>query len=86
MTLTKEMLKTEAGKRLLEETRGLVKKWDKTGLLDGLRNDIDKSKMSVILESHSTLIMEDGTRINYFTPEERERKLKEYYEVQRKSG
>ena len=28
--------------RLMQETRGLVSKWEKTGLLEGLKNDIEK--------------------------------------------
>ena len=39
--------------RLMAETRGLVSKWEKTGLLEGLRNDIEKSNMSVLLENQA---------------------------------
>jgi len=34
--------------RLMAETRGLVHKWEKTGLLEGLKNDIEKSNMAHI--------------------------------------
>ena len=46
--------------RLMEETKGLVAKWDKTGLLDGIKNDVDKSNMSVLIESESKQIIVDA--------------------------
>ena len=79
MENTKEFLKTEAGKKLLKETRGLVAKWDKSGLLDPANTDKKGRPMAVLLESHSTLVMEDGTRIDYMTEEEKQQKLKSYY-------
>ncbi len=73
------MLKDEIDAKLLEETRGLVAKWEKTGLLD--KNAVDKNpNLAILLESHSTLVMDDGTRINYMTEQEKNQKLKEYYE------
>jgi hypothetical protein len=64
-------------KNLSEETRALVEKWEKSGLLD--KNAIDKNqKMAILLASYSTLIMEDGTRIDYMNEEEKQKKLKEY--------
>jgi 23S rRNA maturation-related 3'-5' exoribonuclease YhaM len=48
--------------RLMEETKGLVAKWDKTGLLDGIKNDIDKSEMSVLIESEPKQIIVDYPR------------------------
>ena len=46
--------------RLMAETRGLLSKWDKTGLLEGLRSDIDKSNMSVLLENQAKQLIEDN--------------------------
>ena len=66
-------------KRLMEETRGLVVKWDKKGLLNGLTNE-DTSSMDILTESHSSLLFDDGTQIDYFTEEEKQQKLKSYYE------
>jgi hypothetical protein len=47
--------------RLMAETRGLVSKWDKTGLLEGLRNDIEKSNMSVMLENQAKQLIEESS-------------------------
>ena len=47
--------------RLMAETRGLVSKWEKTGLLEGLRNDIEKSNMSVLLENQAKQLIEEST-------------------------
>jgi hypothetical protein len=54
--------------RLMAETRGLVSKWEKTGLLEGLRNDVEKSNMSVLLENQAKQLIEEssitGTQTN----------------------
>jgi len=47
--------------RLMQETRGLVTKWDKTGLLDGIKSDIEKSNMSVLLENQAKQLIEEAT-------------------------
>ena len=47
--------------RLMAETRGLVSKWDKTGLLEGLRNDIEKSNVSVLLENQAKQLIEESS-------------------------
>ena len=39
--------------RLMQETRGLMAKWEKTGLLEGLKSDVDKSNMAVLLENQA---------------------------------
>lgn len=48
-----------AKQRLMEETKGLVKKWEKTGLLDGIKNDIDKSNLSVLIESQPKQLIDE---------------------------
>ena len=40
-------------KKLKEESKALVNKWDKTGLLDGLNEDYDKSSMAILLENQA---------------------------------
>ncbi len=47
--------------RLMQETRGLVTKWDKTGLLDGIKSDIEKSNMSILLENQAKQLIEEAT-------------------------
>lgn len=48
--------------RLMQETRGLVSKWDKTGLLEGLKNDMEKSNMAVLLENQAKQLIEEATQ------------------------
>jgi len=47
--------------RLMQETRNLVTKWDKTGLLEGLDNDVEKSNMAVLLENQAKQLIEEST-------------------------
>jgi len=47
--------------RLMAETRGLVSKWDKTGLLEGLKNDVEKSNMAVLLENQAKQLIEESS-------------------------
>lgn len=47
--------------RLKQETRGLVSKWDKTGLLEGLKDDIAKSNMAVLLENQAKQLIEESS-------------------------
>ncbi len=47
--------------RLMQETRGLVAKWDRTGLLEGLRNDVEKSNMSILLENQAKQLIEEAS-------------------------
>lgn len=46
--------------RILEETRGLQSKWEKTGLLEGLEG-IEKANMSVLLESQAQQLIQEAT-------------------------
>src|SRR5512137_2277011 len=48
--------------RLMAETRGLVSKWDKTGLLEGIKSDMDKSHMSILLENQAKQLIDEATR------------------------
>ena len=49
-------------KVLLEETRGLVKKWEPTGLLEGLKNDPEVHGMSILLENQSRQLIDESTK------------------------
>jgi hypothetical protein len=48
--------------RLMAETRNLVNKWSKTGLLEGIDADIEKSHMAILLENQAKQLIEEATR------------------------
>ena len=48
--------------RLMSETRGLVSKWEKTGLLEGISNDTEKSGMSILLENQAKQLIDEASR------------------------
>ena len=47
---------------LRKETKGLIKKWEHTGLLDGLSEDTDKSHMAVLCYSPPFPPMDENLR------------------------
>jgi hypothetical protein len=47
--------------RLMQETRGLVAKWDKTGLLEGLKTDVEKSNMAILLENQAKQLIDEAS-------------------------
>jgi hypothetical protein len=47
---------------LQAQTRGLVSKWEKTGLLEGIKSDMDKSHMSILLENQAKQLIDEATR------------------------
>lgn len=49
-------------KKLIEENRGTVKKWEKTGLLDGIRSDYEKNSIAVLLENQAKQLIEESSR------------------------
>jgi hypothetical protein len=48
--------------RLMSETRGLVSKWEKTGLLEGISTDTEKSGMSILLENQAKQLIDESSR------------------------
>jgi len=48
--------------RLMAETRGLVTKWEKTGLLEGISTDTEKSGMSILLENQAKQLIDEASR------------------------
>ena len=48
--------------RLMQETRGLVTKWEKTGLLEGISTDTEKSGMSILLENQAKQLIDESSR------------------------
>jgi hypothetical protein len=52
------MTEQEAEDYIRDWSHRMVAKWNKIGLLNGLKNDIDKSPMSVLLESEPKQILD----------------------------
>jgi len=48
--------------QLMAQTRGLVNKWEKTGLLEGVKSDMDKSHMAILLENQAKQLIDEATR------------------------
>ena len=51
---------TSAVRRQMEETKGLVAKWDKTGLLEGLNAEYDKHGMAIMLENQAKQLVTEA--------------------------
>lgn len=48
--------------QLMSQTRNLVNKWEKTGLLEGVKGDMEKSHMSILLENQAKQLIDEATR------------------------
>ena len=49
-------------RQLLEQTRKLVKKWEPTGLLEGLEQDHKVNGMAVLLENQARQLIDEASR------------------------
>jgi hypothetical protein len=49
-------------KRLIEENKGVVKKWEKSGLLDNLSSDYEKNSIAVLLENQAKQLIDESNR------------------------
>ena len=47
---------------MLEQTRGLKSKWEKTGLLEGAGTETSKHGMAVMLENQAKQLLDEATR------------------------
>jgi hypothetical protein len=47
---------------MLEQTRGLKAKWEKTGLLEGVKSETTKHGMAVLLENQAKQLLDEATR------------------------
>lgn len=47
---------------LLAQSRGLVKKWEKTGLLEGFKRDVDRGNMAVLLENQARQLVTENSK------------------------
>ena len=57
----KELLDASPYKKQQDEAKALVNKWDKTGLLDGLNEDFQKSGMAVMLENQARQLISENS-------------------------
>ena len=48
-------------KKQADESKALVSKWDKTGLLDGLNEDFQKSGMAIMLENQARQLIQENS-------------------------
>jgi len=62
MDLRKLMTGANPQSVMLEQTRGLKSKWQKTGLLEGIKSETNKHGMSVILENQAKQLLDEATR------------------------
>lgn len=51
---------TSVIRKQMEETKGLVAKWNKTGLLEGLENDYEKHGMAIMLENQAKQLISEA--------------------------
>jgi len=56
-----------AHQRQIDETRSLVGKWGKTGLLEGLDKEYDKSGMAVLLENQARQLIDEASQTSQGT-------------------
>jgi hypothetical protein len=47
---------------LLAASRGLSKKWERTGLLEGLKNDVERGNMAVLLENQARQLVTENSK------------------------
>lgn len=63
LDLSKLLSESTAPQRvLLEQTRGLAKKWERTGLLEGLKNESERGVMAVMLENQAQQLVTENSR------------------------
>ena len=49
-------------KAQLSETKGIVSKWNRTGLLEGLSNEYEKHGMAILLENQAKQLIDETSR------------------------
>jgi uncharacterized protein (DUF2164 family) len=62
MDLKKLMTGANPQNVMLEQTRGLKGKWEKTGLLEGVGSETNKHGMAVMLENQAKQLLDEATR------------------------
>ena len=59
--INEALLNASPYKKQQEEAKGLVSKWEKTGLLDGLNEDFKKNTMAVLLENQAKQLIGEAS-------------------------
>ena len=59
--VNENLLDASPYKKQAEESKALVSKWDKTGLLDGLNEDFQRSGMAVMLENQARQLISENS-------------------------
>ena len=49
-------------RNLMNENKGIVRKWEKTGLLDGIAQDYEKNSIAVLLENQAKQLIDESSR------------------------
>ena len=57
-------------KAQLSETRAIVNKWNRTGLLEGLSNEYEKHGMAILLENQAKQLIDEASRTGTATNSE----------------
>ena len=60
---TNSLLNESAGfnKKMSEESKGLVAKWEKTGLLEGIASDFERSSIATLLENQAKQLVSEAS-------------------------
>jgi hypothetical protein len=61
--ISKALLNANPAKKQKEETKILINKWDKTGLLDGLNVDFERGGMAVLLENQARQLISENSGV-----------------------
>ena len=58
------LMESAAGhqKKLREDTKSLISKWEKTGLLEGLDSDYERSGMAILLENQAKQLIDEASK------------------------
>ncbi len=62
--INENLLDSSPMKSQKNEAKALVTKWDKTGLLEGLNEDFQKSSMAVLLENQARQLISENSKTN----------------------
>ena len=60
--INENLLDSGYNKKLKDESKALVSKWDRTGLLEGLDGDYNKSSMAILLENQARQLVQEASK------------------------